>query len=126
MKKIYLAFTFLLGTSALFAAEGDTTIVTSHNETHLETYTSYDAAISFPSGSETYRKITMEFELGKYACPGYNPSNPGEGANQTGWCGDWDYDAHILICNASGDTVELGRMITPYANSNWPRTPLTW
>jgi hypothetical protein len=26
----------------------------------------------------------------------------------------------------AGDTVELGRLITPYANSSYPRTPLTW
>lgn len=126
MKKLYFLGLIGLSSLTLNAAEGDTTTYSSHQATHLETYMAYDAPISFPTGNATYRKITMEFELGKYACPNYDPSNPGEGPNQTGWCGDWDYDVHILVCNADGDTMELGRLITPYANSNFPRTPLSW
>jgi len=126
MKKIYLAGCLLLSSFALFAADGDTTNVISHTDVQLTAHGDYDGIAAFPDGSVNYRKITMEFELGKYACPGYNPNNPGEDSTQTGWCGDWDYDVHILACTPGGDTIELGRIITPYANSNMPRTPLSW
>jgi hypothetical protein len=85
----------------------------------------YDTVAVFPDGTKTYRKILLEFTLGKYACPGYDPSNAGEGAGQTGWCADWDYDVHALVLNTT-DTMELARFITPYANSNFPRTPASW
>lgn len=127
MKKIYAFALMMLG--SCFAAssnEGDTTIVQAHNLTQLSWYNNYDTAVVFPDGSKTYRKVIMEFTLGKYACPGYDPSNPGEGATQTGWCADWDYDVHFIACVPGGDTMELGRMITPYANSNFPRTPAAW
>lgn len=118
-----LAAGFLsLGANKSFAAEGDTTIVISHNTQILDWYGNFDSLATFPDHSVTYRKIYMEFELGKYHCEGYNPSNPGEGEGQTGWCGDWDYDVHILAMTADGDTIELGELITPYANSNFPAT----
>ena len=126
MRKLYLATLLLLSTTALFAADGDTTTVVAQSAIQMDHYGNFDEPVVFPSGTTTYRNITMEFELGKYACPGYNPNNPGEGANQTGWCGDWDYDVHVILCTPGGDTVELGRLITPYANSNFPRTPITW
>lgn len=106
------------------AAPGDTTVVTAHSEQHLSWYEAYDAPASFPDGSIEYRKIIMEFELGKYMCDGYDPSNPGDSG--TGWCADWDYDVHVLVMNDTGDTIELGELITPYANSNFPYTPWSW
>jgi hypothetical protein len=127
MKRFYILLLSALGLGLNSdAAEGDTTIVTAHNQTQLSWYQAYDDAIAFPDGTTSYRKIVMEFTLGKYACPGYNPNNPGGGQGQTGWCADWDYDVHLIACNATGDTIELGRLITPYANSNFPRTPATW
>jgi hypothetical protein len=129
MKKIFYALAALLLaiSSNVIAAPGDTTWVQANNRRfdRGNGYGSYDTAVVFPSGSTSYRKIYMIFTLGKYACPGYNPSNPGEGTGQTGWCGDWDYDVHNIVMTPT-DTFELGRLITPYANSNWPRTPLTF
>ena len=126
MRKLYLATLLLLSTTAVFAADGDTTTVVAQSAIQMDHYGDFDQPVIFPSGTTTYRNITMEFELGKYACPGYNPNNPGEDTTQTGWCADWDYDVHVILCTPDGDTVEIGRLITPYANSNFPRTPLTW
>jgi len=128
MKKFYILFLACLSMTAFQASanEGDTTVVVAHDDTELSWYDNYDAATTFPDGSLSYRKILMEFELGKYQCEGYDPSNAGEGPNQTGWCGDWDYDVHVIACTPNGDTLELGELITPYANSNFPRTPWSW
>ncbi len=126
MKKLYLATLFCLTLASVSANPGDTTIVQAHKGTQLSWYNNYDTTVTFPDGSLSYRKIIMEFTLGKYACPGYNPNNPGEGQGQTGWCADWDYDIHLIACIPGGDTLELGRLITPYANSNFPRTPASW
>jgi len=126
MKRCLLALTLFAASFSSLAAVNDTTIVTSHAGTHLSWYQAYDTLAVFPDGSVDYRKIVMEFELGKYPCPGYDPNRPGEGAGQTGWCADWDYDVHVIGINSMGDTLELGRLITPYANSNMPRTPANW
>lgn len=129
MKKILYAIIALMfaAPAGLMAAPGDTTWVQANNRRfdRGNGYGNYDTAVTFPSGNVAYRKIYMIFTLGKYACPGYNPSNPGEGPGQTGWCGDWDYDVHNIVMTPT-DTFELGRLITPYANSNWPRTPLSF
>lgn len=127
MKKLYA------GLFALFAVfnfahanPGDTTVIQAHDHTQLSWYGDYDSTVAFPDGSTSYRKIIMDFTLGKYNCGGiYNPNNPGEGSGRTGWCSDWDYDIEVYLCTTT-DTVELGRLITPYANSTMPRTPLTW
>lgn len=128
MKKIYLlaAGIFALN-ECVSAAPGDTTIVQAHNNTELSWYNNYDQLVTFPNGSLSYQKIVMEFEMGKYNCGGnYNPANPGEGAGQTGWCADWDYDVHVIACKANGDTIKLGELITPYANTQFPRFPWSW
>jgi hypothetical protein len=129
MKKLLYAFALTIGAAfSAQAAPGDTTRVQATNRRfdRGNGYGAYDTAVTFPAGNVSYRKIYMVFTLGKYACPGYNPSNPGEGSGQTGWCGDWDYTVMNYLMTPGGDTVELGRFITPYANSNWPRTPLGW
>lgn len=87
------------------AAPGDTTWATSHTDVQMTSYGAFDAPVSFPDGSKSYRKIFMIFELGKYACPG-NPQ----------YCYDWDYDVQTLLMPPTGDTIELGRLITPYAD----------
>lgn len=126
MKKLYFTSLLALGSLCASAAIGDTTVLVSHNLEQLTWYGNYDQEVTFPDGSLSYRKIVMDFQLGKYACPGYNPNNPGEPSNGgTGWCGDWDYTIQVQACTPT-DTIELGRLITPYANSNYPRTPLSW
>jgi len=128
MKKIYASALLMLSAfSYAQAAPGDTTVVQAHNDVQLSWYNNYDATASFPNGTTSYQKIVMEFQLGKYNCGGnYNPSNPGEGAGQTGWCADWDYDVHVIAMNSVGDTLEMGELITPYANSTFPMFPWTW
>ncbi|HTN46999.1 MAG TPA: peptide-N-glycosidase F-related protein [Flavipsychrobacter sp.] len=118
MKK--LLYSVLAG-SVLFcgkaeASPGDTTWAQSHTDVQLTSFGDFDAPISFPTGSLTYRKIYMIFELGKYQCPG-NPQ----------YCYDWDYTVSTQLMNSNGDTIELGRLITPYADhSLGARMPLTW
>ncbi|MBA3827439.1 MAG: T9SS type A sorting domain-containing protein [Taibaiella sp.] len=125
-RHIYLLVFGMLFSAGAFAAVGDTTIVQAHDTVHLSYYGNYDTAISLPNTGKTYRKIYMEFTLGKYKCAGYDPSNPGDQPGQTGWCGDWDYTVQNYLMTPAGDTLELGRLITPYANTNAPRTPWTW
>lgn len=126
MKQFLLSCSLAVLAGTALAAPNDTTVVRTHNATQLSWYGDYDEAGAFPDGSISYRKIVMEFNVGKYACPGYDPNNPGEGSTQTGWCADWDYDVHVLAMTAAGDTIELGRLITPYANSNNVSTPANW
>ncbi|MBS1644778.1 MAG: T9SS type A sorting domain-containing protein [Bacteroidetes bacterium] len=127
-KIVYLLFLSCILSEMALAAPGDSTWVQATNRRfdRGNGYGAYDTAVSFPNTSTTYRKIYMVFELGKYPCPGYDPNNPGDGAGQTGWCGDWDYTVENILMTPGGDTLELGRLITPYARQTWPRTPLTW
>lgn len=127
MKKAFYLLLFVLGFSTnVNAAAGDTTWVQAHADKWLTYYGDYDTTVVFPSGNLTYRRIYMIFTMGKYACPGYNPNNPGDQPGQTGWCGDWDYTVQNYIMTPNGDTLELARLITPYARQTAPRTPLTW
>jgi hypothetical protein len=113
MKKcLFVLLAALSGFNAR-AAAGDTTWVQANVDT-LSWYGNYDASVSFPT-TGTYRNIYMVFELGKYVCPG-SPS----------YCGDWDYTVQNFLMTPGGDTLELGRFITPYANAGAPRTPWSW
>src|SRR5690606_16326991 len=116
----------LLSATLLFAAHGDTTKVQTFAGLQMNHYGAFDTTVEFPDGSVSYRKVLMTFTLGKYACSGYNPNNAGDGPGKTGWCGDWDYDVHLFIMTKTGDTLEMGRFITPYARQTAPRTPTTW
>ena len=107
MKKIililFLAELFHLRS---FAAPGDTTWVTVWNLRKLTQYGNIDTTAVFPTGKR-YRKIRMHYILGRYACPG---------APQ--YCGSWDYTTQIHALPTGKDTVEIGRVITPFA-SDW-------
>ena len=103
---------FCIGTTAN-AAPGDTTWVQA-NDVQLNYYNNFDTTVTFPAAGTSYRKVLMIFTLGKYSCPG-SPT----------YCGDWDYTVQNFVMTPT-DTFELGRLITPYANSGAPRTPLTW
>ena len=96
------------------AAPGDTTWVQA-NIAQLSGYGNYDTTVTFPAPGKTYRSIYIIFTLGKYVCPG-SPT----------YCGDWDYTVQNYLMTPGGQTLELGRLITPYANSGAPRTPSTW
>lgn len=105
----------LLAAGAASAAPGDTTWVQAHNDMQLDHYGNFDVPVQFPNGSTSYRKIIMTVTIGKYQCPG-NPQ----------YCGDWDYTVLNYLMTPGGDTLELGRLITPYANAGSPRTPWGW
>lgn len=97
------------------ANPGDTTWVQAHNDVHLDWYNNFDTTVAFPDGSASYRKISMTVTLGKYQCPAGSQ-----------WCGDWDYTVQLFLMTKTGDTMEIGRLITPYANASYPRTPWSW
>ena len=88
------------------ALPGDTTWVTVFNLKKLDHHGNYDTTVTFPQGNR-YRKIRMHYILGRYACPG-NPQ----------YCGSWDYTTQIYSLPAGKDSVEIGRVITPYA-TDW-------
>src|ERR1041384_8127326 len=88
------------------AAPGDTTWVTVLNLRTLDHYGNYDTSAVFPTGI-TWRKIRMHYILGRYSCPG-NPQ----------YCGSWDYTTEMYAMPANADTLEIARIITPYA-TDW-------
>jgi len=112
-KHFYLLFFILIAGFSAKAAPGDTTWVQAQSGVWMPNYGDYDSTVSFPDGSSSYRRVFMYFTLGKYNCPG-NPQ----------YCSDWDYTVQTYVMTPAGDTFELGRLITPYANSarmnaNW-------
>ena len=113
------AFIVLLSIISLFSAKslanpGDTTWVQAQNDVQLDWYNDFDTPVNFPAGTVSYRKIIMVFTLGKYQCPA-----------GTQYCGDWDYTVQNFLMTPT-DTFELSRLITPYANASYPRTPWGW
>lgn len=115
MRRLLTLVSVILWATSTYAAPGDTTKVQSFAGLQMNHYGAFDTTVEFPDGSVSYRKILMNFTLGKYQCPG-NPQ----------YCGDWDYDVHMFIMTKTGDTLEIGRFITPYANATYARTPWTW
>lgn len=113
--KRFLFIVLILSAVTAKANPGDSTWVQAHYDKWLTNVGNYDTTITFPGGTVTYRKIYMIFTLGKYQCPGA-PT----------YCGDWDYMAQTYLMTPAGDSIELGRLITPYANASYPRTPWTW
>ncbi len=108
---LLLAFAQLLGFSAL-ANPGDTTWVTVYNNIQLNWNGNWDTTVTLPTGNQ-YRKIRLHYILGRYACQPGAPGSP--------WCGSWDYTTQIHVRKPGMDTVEIARVITPYA-STWPLT----
>lgn len=109
MKKIIAIILFSLVMQESNAAVGDTTWVTVYNLRKLTYYGNYDTSAVLPTG-KTYRKIRLHYILGRYACPG-----------GTTYCGSWDYTTQLWIKPPGADTVEIARVITPYA-TDWLAT----
>ncbi len=110
MKK--LIFCLLLSVTIIpeaFANPGDTTWVTIFNLRKITQYGNYDTSAVLPTG-KTYRKIRLHYILGRYACP-----------NGTQYCGSWDYTTQVYVKPAAADTMEIARIITPYA-TDWLST----
>lgn len=112
----------MLSIISVHAAVGDTTIINSHNKTRLTPFGKFDKSTSFPDSLHSFNRILMEFEFGKYPCIGYDPNQ----ADNTGYCADSDYPVQIIVCTPSGDTVEVGRIVTPYAKNRLPRKSADW
>lgn len=108
-KYFYLPALFLCGLfTSLNAAVGDTTWVQSfHGD--FTNYGAFDTGVVFPDGSVTYRKIYMIITIGEYNCVAGSQ-----------YCHQWDYDIENYVMTPRGDTLELGRFITPYATSGTP------
>jgi hypothetical protein len=107
MKKIL--FSLLLALSIIsdtYASSGDTTWVTIYNLRKITQYGNYDTSAVLPTG-KTYRKIRLHYILGRYACP-----------SGTQYCGSWDYTTQVYVKPAAADTMEIARIITPYA-TDW-------
>jgi len=98
----------LIGASAK-ANPGDTTWVTIYNLRKLTYYGDYDTTATLPSGKR-YRKIRLHYILGRYACP-----------SGSQYCGSWDYTTQVFAKPQNNDTVEIARVITPYA-TDWLQT----
>jgi len=115
LKSVYTGLLMVLFSGLASAAPGDTTWVQAQNNIQLNAYGAFDAAVSFPATTTTYRKIYMVFTLGEYAC-----------APTDQYCHQWDYDVHNILMTPAGDTLELSRFITPYGNTGVPHFNLSW
>ncbi len=108
MQKLMLVISGLMLLPVLsFAAPGDTTWVTVFENRHLDHYGFYDTTAHLPAQGTDYRKIRMHYILGRYAC------EPG-----AQYCGSWDYTTSVIAEPQDADTVEIARVITPYA-TDW-------
>ena len=105
-----LLFMLLSGIGS-FAAPGDTTVVASSPLLNADGSASYDTMIVLPT-TLTYRKIYLVYTVNSHTCP----------AGST-YCHQWDYIGNVTLKTTYGDTVELARIITPFATSGWSRFP---
>lgn len=106
MRNLIALALFLVSFQDTTAAVGDTTWVTIYNTRKITYYGNYDTTAVLPTG-KTYRKIRLHYILGRYACP-----------SGTTYCGSWDYTTQVYIKPPTSDTVEIARVITPYA-TDW-------
>lgn len=110
MKKILFLVLFAAAiVPETYGSSGDTTWVTIYNLRKITQWGNYDTSAVLPSG-KTYRKIRLHYILGRYACP-----------SGTQYCGSWDYTTQVYAKPANADTVEIARVITPYA-TDWLST----
>jgi len=112
-----LLFLSLLCCSATsFANPGDTTVVVTSPVLNADNSTNYDTLITLPT-TVTYRKIFLVYTLNSHNC-----------ASGSTYCHQWDYIGNVTLKTPHGDTIELSRIITPFATSGWPRFPAppTW
>ena len=112
MKYILNASLFLIlfcCTATSFANPGDTTVVLTSPVLNADNSTSFDTLIVLPT-AKTYRKIYLVYTLNSHAC-----------ASGSTYCHQWDYIGNVTLKSPHGDTVDLARIITPFATSGWSR-----
>lgn len=135
MKACYSLLLFLFVSFGVCAAPGDTTTIVAHNNVDMTWNGNYNHTASLPYAGISYRKIIMHYDMG---CA-------------TGGCSDWDYTTQVFVMQPTGimdssiarvdtlagsvydtiwsvfevnNSIELGRVITPYANGksmSWSR-----
>ena len=107
-----LLFSILFFCSAIsFANPGDTTVVVTSPVLNADGSASFDTLIVLPT-TKTYRKIFLVYTLNSHGCP-----------SGSTYCHQWDYIGNVTLKSPHGDTVELARIITPFATSGWTRFP---
>lgn len=113
MKKTVLFLCIILGAFShkLKASPGDTTIVTIFDNLEINHYGDFDTIVKLPNSTKQFQKIRLLYTLGRRACPGEQ------------YCGSWDYTSSVYAKNimSTNDSLELMRVITPYA-TDWPLT----
>jgi len=107
---LIFAILFLFSLSS-FASPGDTTIIVTSPVLNADNSTNYDTLIVLPT-TKTYRKIFLVYTLNSHLCT----------AGST-YCHQWDYIGNVVLKSPHGDTVELDRIITPFATAGWSRFP---
>ncbi len=102
MKHIFTLLTFLFLTYSLSAQS--LMVNTFANAVHSAGAgtASQSATFSFPTDVSAYNQVLMYIDLN---CP-------------PGGCDPWDRYANIEIVLASGESIEIGRYITPYGNGD--------
>ncbi|MCH2224815.1 MAG: T9SS type A sorting domain-containing protein [Crocinitomicaceae bacterium] len=104
MRKLILGFAFFILAISVFAADGDTTVIRTHDAVDMTWNQQYKQKALFPDGTKTYRKILFKYTLG---CA-------------TGGCSDWDYLTMAYINKKINDStyerIHLASLVTPYAN----------
>lgn len=118
MKQIILSLLLSVSLLAVQATPGDTVRVRAHDNTHLNWYGDFDSRAGFPSNATSYQKILLHYTIG---CP-------------SSGCSEWDYTTRVFALRPTGqvdtagapiqETIELCRVITPYAGGfsnswNW-------
>lgn len=87
MKRIFtLIFSIILLTNIAYSDEGDTTIIYSHDHTHMNWYGGWNQWSVFPDNNMSYNRVWLEYTLG---CPG-------------GGCSEWDYTTNVEILEHTG------------------------
>lgn len=96
-KKTALFFILCIGLiSSLKASVNDTITVRSHNATHLNWYGNFDNYAVFPSDTNHYRRLWLNYMLG---CP-------------SGGCSQWDYTVQMFIRHRTG-AIDSNLVATP-------------
>ncbi len=114
MKKFLLGNLLILMLSINgYSNPGDTTWVQVANY-NMNNYGTTDFTVALPNGSVSYRKILYVFTLGTTTC------TPG-----STYCHQWDYTILNYLFTHT-DSLEIARLITPYANTGVPRFPTGW
>jgi len=108
---LLLLLMFFWAPKGLLAAPGDTVTVLTSPVLNADNSTNYDTMIVLPT-SATYRKIYLVYTVNSHTC-----------AAGSTYCHQWDYIGNVVLKTTFGDTVELARIITPFATSGWSRFP---